>query len=118
MSGDAVMILARAAVLAADRLEPTGRRAGADSGDAQTATRVLHAAGAHEVGVWECTPGGWEVVEREDTETVLVLSGRARLTERGRPPVEIGPGDLVVLPRGWSGRWEILATLRKVFVVA
>jgi uncharacterized cupin superfamily protein len=32
--------------------------------------------------------------------------------------VELGPGESVVLPRGWSGRWDILETVRKVYVLA
>ena len=111
------MIAVRAATLTGEALAATGRRPGADSGAAETATRVVHEADGIGVGVWECTPGGWDVIDRPDTETVLVLSGRARLTERDGAPVEIAAGDLVVLPRGWSGRWEILETLRKVYVV-
>jgi hypothetical protein len=26
-------------------------------------------------------------------------------------------GDLLVLPVGWSGRWDVTATLRKVYVI-
>ena len=34
-------------------------------------------------GVWACTPGGWAITDRPDTETVRILSGRARLTDAG-----------------------------------
>jgi uncharacterized cupin superfamily protein len=100
-------------------LPSTGPREGADAGDPQTSTLVLReaTAGTPTVGVWECTPGGWAIENRPDTEVVLVLSGRATLTSSGGEATEIGPGDVAVLPRGWSGRWDVRETLRKVYVV-
>lgn len=97
----------------------TGPRQGADAGDPQTSTLVLREAGdgVPSVGVWECTPGGWAIEDRPDTEVVLVLSGRATLTSSDGEATEIGPGDVAVLPLGWSGRWDVLETLRKVYVV-
>ncbi|MEA2251366.1 MAG: uncharacterized protein QOG70_1608 [Solirubrobacteraceae bacterium] len=101
-------------------LEDTGPRAGADAGTPMTSARVLQpaAAGVPEVGVWECTPGGWPIEDRPDTEVVVVVSGAATLTPRDGAPVEIGPGDTAVLPRGWSGRWDVRETLRKVYVLS
>ena len=28
-----------------------------------------------------------------------------------------GPGDLVILPKGWSGRWDVLQDIHKVWIV-
>jgi uncharacterized cupin superfamily protein len=28
-----------------------------------------------------------------------------------------GPGDTVVLPKGWSGHWDIIEAVKKVWVV-
>lgn len=99
-------------------LEPSGRRAGADSGDPQLRTLGVKSGTSAQVGVWECEPGGWPVVDRPDTETCYVISGRATITddETGRR-FEVGAGDLVVLPPGWSGRWDVVETLRKVYTV-
>ena len=109
------------AVTAADLaapLEDWGPRSGADSGSPTTSGRRLHtsADGRVEVGVWACTPGGWAITERPDTETVHLLAGRARLTDADGRSVEIGPGDVLVLPRGWSGRWDVLEPVRKLYV--
>lgn len=106
-----------AATLVAMPLDPTGPRAGADVGDPQTAARRLHSAPGLEIGLWECTPGGWAISERADTETVVILSGRARLTDAGGSAVELTAGDALVLPKGWSGRWDILETTRKYYVI-
>ncbi|ODU06909.1 MAG: hypothetical protein ABS81_03510 [Pseudonocardia sp. SCN 72-86] len=98
-------------------LTPTGQRAGADSGDPQVRARAIAGGGPERIGVWECAPGGWAVVDRPDTETCVILSGRARITDQDSGRVlEVGAGDMVVLPSGWSGRWDVLETVRKVFV--
>jgi uncharacterized cupin superfamily protein len=97
-------------------LEPWGLRAGADSGNPQTAGRILHEGDGLVAGVWECAPGGWPTVDRPATEAMLFLSGRARITPVGGEPMEFGAGDSFVLPKGWNGRWDVLETVRKFFV--
>ena len=101
-------------------LQDWGPRAGADRGQPQTSGRILHstADGSVEVGVWSCTPGGWAIENRPDTETVRILSGRARLTDTDGSSTDLGPGDVLVLPKGWSGRWDIIEPLRKLYVLS
>ena len=45
----------------------------------------------------------------------------SRHDPRGVPadgePVELEEGDVFVLPTGWSGRWDVLETVRKLYVV-
>ena len=57
-------------------LEPSGPRAGADSGDPQTSGVAFFEGHGVSVGVWECTPGGWAITDRPDTETMMLLGGR------------------------------------------
>lgn len=99
-------------------LEPIGPRPGADRGDPRMSIRTLYETpdGSVQVGVWECTPGGWSIVERADTEVVHVLRGRAVITDADGTTHELGPGSVLTLPRGWSGRWDIGETLRKLYV--
>ncbi|WP_269502261.1 cupin domain-containing protein [Burkholderia sp. IMCC1007] len=71
-----------------------------------------------EPGVWECQPGGWPVVDRPDTEFTYIISGRANLTDAASGEViEIGAGDLVILPPGWTGRWDVIEPVRKVYAI-
>lgn len=98
-------------------LEDWGPRAGADSGTPMTSGRVIYDGDGVQVGVWECTPGGWAIVSRADHETVRIMRGQARLTDEGGRFVVVGPGDVVTLPRGWSGRWDVLETVRKFYVL-
>lgn len=116
---DTIALPASIAVDDADLFGPladTGPRAGADSGTPMTALRVLHDDGPVNVGIWECTPGGWSIEHRTNTEIVRILSGRARITDADGAVRELGPGSVVVLPRGWSGRWDITQTVRKLYV--
>jgi len=97
-------------------LEPWGQRAGANEGDPQTAGRILFEGQGMVTGVWQCTPGGWDTVDRPATEAMIFLEGRARITPLGGEPVVFQAGDTFVLPKGWNGRWQVLETVRKFFV--
>ena len=97
-------------------LEPVGPRIGADVGEPMMSSRVLHAHGAVEVGVWECTPGGWAIVRRSNTETVHILGGVGTVTDVDGTVRELRAGVTLVLPIGWSGRWDITETLRKLYI--
>ena len=99
-------------------LEPYGPRVGADNGTPYTSGRILHtsADGSIEVGIWESTPGGWSIVDRPNTETVMILGGRATITDADGTRHELVAGTSLTLPLGWSGRWDIHETLRKAYV--
>lgn len=104
--------------IGAATLTPHGQRAGADSGDPQIAIRTLAPAAAGNLGIWECQPGGWPVVNRPDTEFTYIVAGRARLTDAATGETrEIGAGDLVILPPGWTGRWDVIEAVRKVYAI-
>jgi uncharacterized cupin superfamily protein len=82
----------------------------------QTSGAVLWSDGDQEVGVWESTPGPsyWTL---ETHEAVHILSGRMTVTPDGGAPLEIGPGDVAVFPRGWRGAWQIHEKIRKLYVL-
>jgi uncharacterized cupin superfamily protein len=100
-------------------LVPTGPRPDSDRGDPHTAARVLHesADAAISVGVWSCTPGGCEVTRRPDTEIARVLDGHATITDDDGTQRRVVAGTVVVLPKGWTGRWDVHETVRKLYVV-
>jgi uncharacterized cupin superfamily protein len=98
-------------------LEPTGPRMGADIGAPETSAITFFEGHGVSVGVWECTPGGWAIVDRPTTETMLLLGGSVTITPLDGEPVELGEGDVFVLPKGWSGRWDVTETVRKLFVL-
>ena len=99
-------------------LQPRGQRPGADSGDPQISSVAFDAPDDVRVGVWQCEPGGWPVENRPDTETCYILSGRATITDAATgESYEAAAGDVIVQPRGWSGRWDVTETVRKVYAI-
>lgn len=99
-------------------LQPRGQRPGADSGNPQIQSLAFDTQDDVRVGIWQCEPGGWPIVNRADTETCYILSGQATVidAETGRR-YEISAGDVIVQPRGWSGRWDVTETIRKVYSI-
>lgn len=73
--------------------------------------------GGTRTGIWEATPGLFPSVRDGIREVCFVLSGRATITNNDGDTIEVGAGDLFVMPPGWAGTWEIHETLRKVFVI-
>lgn len=103
-------------------LDSWNQRAGCDTGedDCQASGKKIFTTSENvKVGVWECTPGGFPVDTRTTTETVYIISGKAIITNNtDKSKKEIKAGDVLVLPKGWSGRWDITETLKKVYILA
>ncbi len=72
------------------RLNDDGPRAGAYTSNPRTSQPRALSSSNVQCGVWECTPGGWEIENRVGTETMVILFGRNRITTRGAAPVEVG----------------------------
>ena len=106
------------AVLTPDELDPEQ----IVSGEPRVASAVLHESAATEPGgravergVWQITPG--VVTDVEADEVFVVLSGRATIEFQDGPTLEVGPGDVAVLPEGAMTRWTVHETLRKVYQI-
>jgi uncharacterized cupin superfamily protein len=72
--------------------------------------------GEKQAGVWQCTPGPsrWSMPANE---FIYVLYGRMTVTQDGGEPIDVGPGDTMVFPTGWTGDWQIHETMRKLYVL-
>lgn len=66
-----------------------------------------------DTGLWECTPGVFPATREGYTEICTILSGRVTLEVAGAEPEEFGPGDVMVMPSGWTGTWHVHEPLRK-----
>lgn len=74
--------------------------------------------GKVKIGIWECMPGQFTADRSSMGEYCHILSGRAWIWNAdGSEKREIGPGDLLVLPQGWTGEWAILEHMRKLFII-
>jgi len=103
---------------ALDRLTPKGPRKNADVGDPADATRALAKFGSASAGSWHCTEGGWDSpAKRGTTEVFYVLVGEGCVTDIDGTKHAFGAGDTVVLPKGWSGRWDVTKAIHKVWIV-
>lgn len=94
-----------------------GPRRGATHGDPVESACELSSDGQTSVGIWECTPGRFPVVRDGSHSFMYVLSGEATVTGTDGDRHELRPGSVLVEPDGWTGEWEIRATIRKVSVV-
>lgn len=64
------------------------------------------------------------MIPRTTTECFHVLEGVFFLTPKnsssdggGGTAQRCVAGDTVILPKGWSGRWDVVETVRKVWAV-
>jgi len=103
---------------AIDKLTPKGPRKNADIGSPHDASRPLAKLESTSAGGWWCAAGGWpSPTPRGTTEAFYVFSGHGCLTDADGEQHFMGPGDLVVLPKGWTGRWDVLQDIHKVWFV-
>ena len=72
--------------------------------------------GALDIGVWECTAGSFTADRSAAAEFCYFLQGKIVMTHLDGTRRELGPGDAIMLPRGWKGTWEILEHTRKIYV--
>ena len=74
--------------------------------------------GTTSAGVWEATPYAERFNDFAATEMAVILSGRVRITPDGADPQDFGPGEVYLMAKGFKGTFEVLETLRKVYMVA
>lgn len=67
------------------------------------------------IGVWQHSVGVSTDVEVD--EAFVVLQGRATIEVEGGPTLQVGPGDLGLLPAGARTTWTVHEKLRKVYVI-
>lgn len=71
------------------------------------------------IGVWECTPGRFTADRTAAGEYCHIISGQATVANAdGSAARDISPGDLLILPQGWTGEWVIHTHMRKLFVIS
>ena len=85
------------------------------SGDPEVRVLPLHDSDDLAIGVWQHSTGVSTDVEAD--EVFVVLSGRATVEVADGPTLELGPGDVGLLPAGAGTTWTVHETLRKIYVV-
>jgi uncharacterized protein len=67
-------------------------------------------------GIWASSVGAFEVSYTEE-ELCVLLEGRVRLTDSSGQAREFGPGGAFVIPAGFTGVWENLEPVKKIYAI-
>ena len=79
----------------------------------------ISADGRIKLGVWECTAGQFTADRSTTAEYCHVISGSALVENEVEQNIrEIKGGDLLVLPKGWKGKWTITEHMRKLYILS
>lgn len=77
------------------------------------------AASGGSFGVWTCEVGHWRIEFAPDkSELFHVLEGRCAIHDAQGGAKFYGPGDTCVIPAGFSGSFEVIEPIRKIFALA
>ncbi|WP_180683963.1 cupin domain-containing protein [Tepidicella baoligensis] len=69
-------------------------------------------------GIWRCEPGHWAIAfGPTEREVFTVLEGRCRVRRFDGSHEEAGPGQSIHIPPGFTGSFEVLETVVKVYVI-
>jgi hypothetical protein len=68
------------------------------------------------IGVWEAGAGKTVIKNFPFTEYVLMISGSVIVTDKGGIPRKFLAGDTFVIPKGWSGDWDVQERMKKQIV--
>ncbi|QZY50735.1 cupin domain-containing protein [Leucobacter tenebrionis] len=104
-------------VVTTDAGEHRDKATAEQPGQTESSRTVWESAEGIRSGVWEVTPGSFSSTRPEYHEMCQIVSGRATIEEADGTAFEVGPGSLFITPEGWTGRWTVHETLRKVWVV-
>jgi hypothetical protein len=98
-------------------LPSLGARQGATQGEPHESLQEIANDGRVQVGVWECTAGGFPSARDGISEVMHFVAGDGTLYDEDGTAREIKPGAVIVVQDGWRGRWEIRETVRKTYTV-
>lgn len=68
-----------------------------------------------ETGLWESNAGSFAAVRDGYSEICTIISGEATITAEGEEPIEYRAGDMIAMPSGWAGVWDVPVAVRKHF---
>ena len=69
------------------------------------------------VSIYEADDGMVKIIDYPFDEFVHVLNGRAILTAEGAEPQTFETGDSFVVPKGFTGTWEMQENFRELIVI-
>jgi hypothetical protein len=67
-------------------------------------------------GYWQSEIGKWRIAYTEE-EYCQILEGVSIITDSDGIAVTVSAGDALVVPRGFTGTWEVVEPTRKIYVI-
>ncbi len=83
--------------------------------DAAVSVLTLNASSV-DLGFWECSPGSFTTARQGVNEVIFVLEGKGTLVSDAGERLDHKAGDMVLIPNGWSGVWEIHEHFKKQYI--
>jgi uncharacterized cupin superfamily protein len=112
------MLLTQANLTYSGRREPPAAIVSSGQPDAEVWSENLREASSDlRYGYWVGQIGAMAVSAYPSDEYFTVLEGRVALECRDGHRVEAGPGETVLVRKGWQGSWHTLEVTRKFFVI-
>ena len=68
------------------------------------------------IGVWEAGISKTKLIDYPFTEYVLMISGHLVITNDDGSVMEFREGDTFVMPKGWTGIWDVRERMKKQMV--
>jgi uncharacterized cupin superfamily protein len=100
----------------ADLGPATPKATGLLPGQTESAREIWTQPGV-ETGFWECTPGTFTARRDGYTELCQFVSGIVIVTGEDGISARFVAGDTLITPAGWTGTWEVIETVRKLYVI-
>ncbi|GAB3286869.1 cupin domain-containing protein [Parahaliea aestuarii] len=72
--------------------------------------------GRYFAGFWHSEPGKWHINYTEE-ETCHLLEGVSIVTDEAGAATTLRAGDSFVIPRGFTGTWEVVEATRKLYTI-
>ena len=98
-------------------LPASAPRANPIKGDPHESTGELWVHNGLNVGVWQSTPGVFPASRIGYDEVFICLSGAATMTGDDGVRYDLSPGSVLFTPAGFTGRWDVTETFRKVYCI-
>ena len=78
----------------------------------------LQGAAGLSTGVWRCQPGRWRIAfGPTEQEVFTVLQGLCRIHSDVGGYQQAGPGQAIRIPPGFTGSFEVIEAVTKVYVI-
>lgn len=104
-------------VTTADAGDHKAKATAESAGQTESSRTVWESPEGIRSGVWEVTPGSFRSARPQYHEMCQIVSGSATIEEEDGTTFDVQAGSLFITPEGWTGRWTVHETLRKVWVV-